>query len=326
MMSVTITMIIPVYNTAAYLDKCLSSISAQSFSDFELIIVDDGSTDDSPKICDDWAKKDSRFTVIHQKNAGQSAARNAGIDAAKGDYLAFADSDDYVEPEYLQRLYDTIQKFKADLSLCGYYEHKNRVKRALGPEKECVLDRNTALGKLVEDKELKSFFWASLFKKELFEGIRLPVGRNYEDLAVIYKLYYKADNVAMTPEPLYHYQIRVGSMSYNDATAGVWHEKCHASVESQTERTAFFRDKKESELAGHSLAESLPYIYSDILTGYQTDNIEDVAESRAYLKKEKKEIMANPYISRKNKLLYNIYSANRFVFTLFFRGKVKKEK
>lgn len=323
-MSKLISVIIPVYNTAEYLDKCLESISNQTYENLELIVVDDGSTDDSPRICDEWAGKDKRFNIIHQKNAGQSAARNKGIDVAKGDYLAFVDSDDYVSEDYMLKLYETLQQNDADISVCAYYEHKDGQTRVLGPVDNYSMDRNMALEKLVENKEFQSFFWTCLFKKELFNDVRLPVGRNYEDLAVIYKLFYNAQKVCSTNEPLYHYQKRVGSMSYNDATAEVWHEKCHFNVTSQVERTEFFKEKGLENLSERSLYESVPYIYSDILTGYQTGNLSDVNECRSYLRKNKKEIRRNPYISRKNKLLYHVYAADEFLFKAIFRQKLKK--
>lgn len=322
-MNKVISVIIPVYNTAEYLDTCLSSIADQTYKDLEVIVVDDGSTDESPKICDEWAGKDSRFKVIHQKNAGQSVARNVAIDVAAGDYLAFLDSDDYVEEDFISGLYEALEMNKADISVCGYFEHKGDKTRTVGPLENYTLDKNEALAKLVENKEFQSLFWSCLFKKDLFEGIRLPVGRNYEDLAVIYKLFYKADRVCAVARPLYHYQLRIGSMSYNDATADVWHEKCHYNVTSQVERTEFFKEKKEYELARRSLAESIPYIYSDILTGYQTGNKADVSESRAYLRKVKKEIKTNPYISGKDKFLSNFYAASEIFFRIIFMRKLK---
>lgn len=323
-MSIGISLIIPVYNTAEYLDKLLSSVSRQTYSDFELLLIDDGSTDDSPRICDEWVARDPRFKVVHQPNAGQSAARNAALDMAAGEYLAFADSDDDVSEDYLKKLWEARDRYRADIVLAGYYEYHGDKQLKLGPTGEGLLDHDRAMEMIVEDEILRSFFWASLFKKELFEGIRLPVGRNYEDLAVIYKLYYRAKTICTITDPVYHYQLRVGSMSYNDATPATWHRKCHFNVESQTERTAFFRKKGERDLAARSLAKSLPYIYSDILTGYQISDEDDIRVTREYLRKEKREIRSNPYISRKDKLLYHIYASNSHVFRLVFGSKIKK--
>ncbi len=117
-----ISIIVPVYKVEPYLRKCVDSILAQTFTDFEVILVDDGSPDNSGKICDEYASKDSRVRVIHKENGGLSSARNAGIDVARGKYLGFVDSDDYIEKDMYELLYDNIVKEQADLSICGIYD------------------------------------------------------------------------------------------------------------------------------------------------------------------------------------------------------------
>ncbi|GMO37902.1 MAG: hypothetical protein Ta2B_17610 [Termitinemataceae bacterium] len=114
-----ISVIIPVYNVEHYLRRCLDSVLAQTFTDFECILIDDGSPDKSPAICDEYAKKDSRFVVIHQANAGVSAARNAGLDIAQGEWITFVDSDDWIEPDMLRVLYQNAVKHQSDVSVCG---------------------------------------------------------------------------------------------------------------------------------------------------------------------------------------------------------------
>jgi glycosyltransferase involved in cell wall biosynthesis len=316
-MSEMISVIVPVYNTADYLNTCFSSVACQEEVDFEVIIIDDGSTDDSPGICDEWQKKDRRFRVIHQKNSGQAAARNHGIDAATGDYVAFVDSDDYISSDYLKEQLGALKKNNADIVLCGYMEHKPNGERTLGPIEDEVLDRNSALEKLIRDDTFKSLCCARMFKKTLFDGIRFPEGRNYEDLATNYRLFDKADRVCAISKTLYHYQIREGSMSYNDHSAAGWHNKCHSNVASQIERTDFFRKKMDNNLAERSLAESIPYIYSDIMTGHQVGNKDDVMECRRYLRSNRKQILDNRFVSKKDKTLYYVYSSNDLVFKLF---------
>lgn len=114
-----ISIIVPVYNTEKYLDRCIRSITEQTFSDFELILIDDGSKDNSGFICDEWEKKDSRIKVIHQKNAGAGAARNAGLRVAKGEYIGFVDSDDWIEPQMYEVMYNAIEKYSADVGMCN---------------------------------------------------------------------------------------------------------------------------------------------------------------------------------------------------------------
>jgi glycosyltransferase involved in cell wall biosynthesis len=320
-MSKKISVIIPVYNTADYLQDCFSSVAGQSYSDFEVIVIDDGSSDNSPAICDEWQARDQRFKVYHQKNSGQAAARNYGIDVASGDYLAFIDSDDYVSADYLEQLYGALERNNADIVLCAYIEHRKDEDVILGPDEDCRLNRQQALEKLIEDDTFKSLCCARMFKKELFSGIRFPVGRNYEDLATNYKLFDKSETICAITKPLYHYQIREGSMSYNNATAAGWHVKCHSNMTSQIERTEYFRAKQEFDLADRSFAASVPYIYSDIMTGCQVGNEEDVKECRDYLKNNKKSIKDNSYISLKDKLLYRVYCSNNIAFRLLKNSK-----
>lgn len=316
-----ISVIIPVYNTADYLEKCFSSIAQQQYTNFEVIIVDDGSEDESSIICDKWAAIDSRFIVYHQKNSGQAAARNYGIEVSNGEYLAFVDSDDYVSSDYLKVLIESLKNSSADIVLCAYVEHRGDKEKVLGPDEDCSLDRIRALEKLIEDDSFKSLCCARLFKKELFTGIQFPTGRNYEDLATNYRLFDKSKVICAIASPLYHYQIREGSMSYNDASSAGWHDKCHSNVTSQIERTEYFKDRNELDLSDRSMAASIPYIYSDIMTGCQVGYTADVEECRSYLNKNKKMILRNPYISKKDKLLYFAYCSDNIAFSFLRHSK-----
>ena len=124
-----VSIIIPVYNVEKYLNRCIKSILKQTFRDFELILVDDGSPDKCPQLCDDWCKKDKRIWVIHKENGGQSSARNVGLEAARGEYIGFVDSDDWIEKDMLQLLYDSILKCRADISMCDYVIDKGMKKK-----------------------------------------------------------------------------------------------------------------------------------------------------------------------------------------------------
>ncbi|EGP5489252.1 glycosyltransferase, partial [Enterococcus faecium] len=145
-----ISIIVPVYKVEPYLRKCVDSILAQTFTDFEVILVDDGSPDNSGKICDEYASKDSRVRVIHKKNGGLSSARNAGIDVARGKYLGFVDSDDYIEKDMYELLYDNIVKEQADLSICGIYDIYAGKKVKILPEEYKVLDKVSAMKIVLE--------------------------------------------------------------------------------------------------------------------------------------------------------------------------------
>lgn len=213
----TITVIIPVFNVAKWLPECLDSIINQSYRKLEIIVVDDGSTDESGKICDHYGRIDDRIKVIHQKNGGLSAARNAGIDAASGDYIVFIDSDDYVNPKHIEYLYTLISKLNSDMSVCQLYyvdENGNVI-----PHVNDCNDNKTVNGNFDCMKEYLSgnaigtVACRKLYRKDLFDdGIRFPVGRYNEDVWTTYKLIAKCNSIAIGSKELYAYRQRQGSI------------------------------------------------------------------------------------------------------------------
>ncbi len=202
-----ISIIVPVYKVEKYLDRCVESILAQTFTDFELILVDDGSPDNSGQMCDDWAKKDNRISVIHQENQGQAVARNKALDIAKGEYVSFIDSDDYVHPKYLEILLTNAEKNNAWVSVCSY-ERTAKSDAYEIPKGGCV----SYNGKQYVQKGLLGeincgvwLLWDKLFKKECWDNIRLPVGRINEDNATVYKILYESETVVSCDDILYYY-------------------------------------------------------------------------------------------------------------------------
>lgn len=197
-----ISVIVPVYNVEPYLRQCIDSILAQTYTDFELILVDDGSPDNCGAICDEYAEKDNRIRVIHQKNGGVSAARNAGIDIATGEYISFVDSDDWVHPEYLAYLYRAVQEQGVLLSACGFIKTCIRTDEALSPFSCVVRD---GLDWFKEDHVHGVVAWAKLCHRSLFEVIRYPVGKIHEDEFITYKLLHHAGKIGVVDAKLYYY-------------------------------------------------------------------------------------------------------------------------
>lgn len=209
-----ISIIVPVYNVEKYIHKCIDSILDQTFTNFELILVDDGSTDNSGKICDEYAESDSRVKVIHKKNGGLSDARNTGIDVARGKYLGFVDSDDYIADDMYETLYNNLIKNSADMSVCGIYH------RYVGNQyPECsennfmVLDTKDALKEVLIGEKFSVPACNKLYKKNLFDNIRYPVGKLSEDAFITPILISKCDKVVVTTEPKYYYIHRRGSIT-----------------------------------------------------------------------------------------------------------------
>lgn len=206
-----LSIIVPVYNVQEYLQECLGSILAQSFQDFELILVDDGSTDYSGRICDEYErfseKKGKVIHVIHQKNKGLSEARNAGIELAKGKYIGFVDSDDWLNPYMYESMQLAAEKYDADVVICRYkWESSYGKFETVGYGKEIVMDRIEATVKILEDKEILSFAWNKIYRRTLFEGVKYPARRIFEDTATTYKLMYKANRVVAIPYIGYNYR------------------------------------------------------------------------------------------------------------------------
>ncbi len=201
-----ISIIVPVYNVRVYLRKCLDSICGQTYKNLEIVVVDDGSTDGSGEICDEYAQLDNRVKVIHQSNAGQSAARNKALSIAQGDFFGFVDSDDWVDKDMYEFLHNLIVESDADIAICSHYieqQGKTRVRYSSG--EKTVFSRDEAIRALVVDKRVRNYLWDKLFKSKLFNGIRFPEKQIFEDIAVSYRLFYNTHQVVMQDSPRYHY-------------------------------------------------------------------------------------------------------------------------
>ena len=188
-----VSVIVPVYKVEPYLDRCVASILAQTYPNLEVILVDDGSPDNCPALCDAWAQRDARIRVIHKKNGGQSDARNVGLDAASGAYISFVDSDDYIAENFIETLYDLLHEYHTDISAVHW-----KLVYADEPEVPAPLSsRNVTL----------------------FQGadaIRFPVGRVMEDLGIAHKILFDAGQIVYSDEPLYYYYQRDGSTLHTD--------------------------------------------------------------------------------------------------------------
>nr|WP_083241780.1 glycosyltransferase family 2 protein [Enterococcus plantarum] len=213
-----ISIIVPVYNVEKYLDKCVNSILNQTFQDFELILVDDGSPDNCGQMCDDYAEIDQRVIVIHQKNGGLSAARNAGIEIAKGRYLGFVDSDDYIAEDMYELLYTNLKNEKADLATVGFLDIYAGKEPVVKERKYLVTDMVGAAKIMFEGKLSTISATNKLYKREIFKHIRYPVGMITEDAAVILDVLEETSKVVIDTSQKYYYYHRENSISSNHFT------------------------------------------------------------------------------------------------------------
>ena len=210
-----ISIIVPVYNVKEYLNDCVESIINQTYKDIEILLVDDGSTDSSGNICEELAQKDQRIRVFHQTNQGLSSARNLGIDNSKGDFLAFVDSDDSIHPQMIEILLGLINKYDAELSVCGFervYENDSILYSEFkNIDSYCKTSRQV-LSNLGEDVN-PIVAWNKLYRRELFESLRYEVGRVHEDEIIIHRLIDRTKLIAFTDVKLYYYYCRATSIT-----------------------------------------------------------------------------------------------------------------
>ena len=248
----TVSIIIPVYNVEKYLDRCIDSVLKQSYQNIEVLLVDDGSTDKSGLLCDRWAEKDSRIRVIHKVNEGVSVARNTGLDQANGDYIAFVDSDDFIDANMIETLYNTLQIKHAEMSICSFVfvdetgtplEEENQS----SPIKDEILTGYEVIQKLAGDRGWYFHLaWNKIYKRSLFSDIRFPVNKFAEDAFIAHRLLGKCTTVACIHDACYYYTQRADSLVHNRT----W-KTCLNDAESFLDRACYCYEHGLYECASH---------------------------------------------------------------------------
>ena len=224
-----LSIIVPVYKVEKYLPKCIDSIQTQTFSDFELILIDDGSPDRCGEICDEYAAKDSRIVVIHQNNAGVSAARNAGLDIAKGTYIGFVDSDDWIEPNMYQLLVAAAEGHRADVSICGSNEwSENGTLLRSDLQEKGVFDQDQLLNAMYSvPNPLGGILWNKLLRRKNINSVRFHEDlRNCEDNVFLVESFFHVSSGVKIPTPLYNVLLRQNSASRSGNIQQVYHTVC----------------------------------------------------------------------------------------------------
>lgn len=303
--SILISVIVPVYKVEAYLSRCVDSILAQTYRNLEILLVDDGSPDSCGKICDDYAHRDPRIRVIHKINGGLSSARNAGLDIARGQYIAFVDSDDWIEPEMYETMLAAAIREDVPLVCAGRYDVESKTgERKLGlcPAKAEVITGEETARRIFTWEGMDSAAWDKLYRRELFDSIRYPVGVVVEDVPVTYRLALKAGRVAMCDKPFVNYFHRPGSIT----TAAVSEKTFHFSRHTAMIYPQVCREYPAlADAVRYQRIRSLRY---DLLTLELADREsretfrEQYARSQRELKKHLGFIVKSPMFSRQEKL------------------------
>lgn len=214
-----VSVVVPVYNVEQYVGRCIESLTAQTYSNIEIILVDDGSRDRSGAICDQYSERDRRVVTIHKKNGGLSDARNEGIRHARGKWITFVDSDDFVHPEYVRILNQNITESGADISVCQFVQKRSTAEKEIGDESEtqlipdspAVYSKREGLEKLLY-QYISTSACAKMYKIELFQETFFPYGKLYEDVVTVFDVFSKAEHIAVSNSCLYYYCVRGDSI------------------------------------------------------------------------------------------------------------------
>lgn len=302
-----ISIIIPVYKVEKYIKKCIDSIICQSYRNLEIILIDDGSPDESGKICDQYATIDNRIKVIHQKNGGLSAARNAGIKVAKGKYIAFVDSDDYIKSDMISNLYDDINKEKADISICGYYLVKDDVVSYCEHcNEKFTLSGIEAMNHLYDDYcVLTSLAWNKLYKREVFKYIKFAEGKVHEDDIIILDILKVCKKISFNLKPEYYYIQRTDSITGNfkvNRLDGLYALEI---------RDDYFKSIKRDDLIDLNNYKKYYIVTTFIKNARKVKNKDDLLKEKIKECKKKKimyysKIKKSNYLSFKRKVFVNI--------------------
>lgn len=212
-MNPKISVVLPIYNVKEYLEKCVKTVCNQTYTNLEIILVDDGSTDGCAEICDELQKTDARIKVIHKVNGGLSDARNVGTMQATGEYISYIDSDDYVKPTYIEYLYKLIKKYGCKMSLCTHIiSHENGNNDEIGDGTDELLSAEKCLERMLYHDVIDTSAWAKLYHIDLAKKFLYPKGKLFEDIGNTYRFFIESGKIACGYEPQYYYMIRSNSI------------------------------------------------------------------------------------------------------------------
>lgn len=323
-MACEISIIVPVYKVERYLNKCIDSILGQTFKDFELILVNDGSPDHCGKICDDYAAIDPRVKVIHKENGGLSSARNAGLKIARGKYIAFVDSDDFIHLNMYEILHSNAMKHSADIVICDYLEvNEDEVISSYEINYQFEEEQYTnieALNALYGNKGVKFVVvWNKLFKRRLFDNLEFEENKIHEDEFIAHQLLYKSSKITYLPLQLHYYIQRKSSITH-----ARFNIKELDFIKSYKERVNFFMAIKQFDLQIKA-----EYCYIPLFFRYYYKAKNEVPNCGEELKKLKSEFcmslfsfIKNPYFIKKEKISWLIFLINSNLFDILIHKRL----
>lgn len=308
-----ISVIIPIYNSQKYLDKCIRSFIDQTYTNLEIVLIDDGSTDESLKICESYSVLDSRIKVFHKENSGQSDARNVGIEMSSGELIVFHDSDDYVDKDYIEYLYNIKNKYKTEMSVCAYnvVDEKGRILFGVNGGKEIKLTKEEFFKRMLNEEGITVSPCAKLYERKLFENVRFPSGRIYEDNGTIYKAVDKvAGFIAYGAETKSYYTI------HPESTMRKPFSNKKLDMIEMTDQMCDYLDLHYNTLSDYILRRRI-YARFHILRqmDYKNDSYKEERKAIVdYILKNKPFIMASNCVPKRDKIACFLLSINTNLF------------
>jgi len=317
-----ISIIVPVYNVEAYLEKCVESILKQTYTNLEILLVNDGSTDKSGELCDKLALRDHRIRVIHKENGGLSDARNRGIDEASSNLIGFIDSDDYIDEDMYETLYRQMVASKADLSMCGHYDVYHQIpEKQVAEIKTWELMPEEAIKMVMEAKILSVTAVNKLYKKALFEQLRFRIGKIAEDAFIMVDLIHQCSKVVATNEKKYYYVHRENSITTQKFSLKF------LNVIEAYEQNAKMISENYPDLYDVAIMR-LNWAYFYVLDRLLVDNDfkDKVLEDRliSYLKKNKRSILMDSRFTRARKMSFLVLCLSRKLYLKILLTQTKR--
>lgn len=317
-----ISVVVPVYNVEKYLERCVDSIIKQTYKNLDIILVDDGSPDNSGKICDNYKEKYTNIRVIHQKNQGLSVARNNGLAVAKGSYITFVDSDDWIAPDMVSVMYKNLKKSYADISVIGFYnvyEDRKMVKNTIG-NKTQIMTSMEALECFLFNGYITPCVWGKLYKIDIWSGVKCPPGKLFEDQYTTYKLLDKANKIVFNPYPYYYYLKRNGSIGHSGFS-----EKTYELYEGIQEEYKFIISKypqiKPNVAVGRIIWE-IAFVNMMFMKGKTDQRV--VSKLRRFAYKHILDVIKCKYINGIRKIQILLFISNIWLYKqVYFKYKQK---
>lgn len=320
-----ISVILPIYNIEKYLDKCMNSVLNQTYSNLEIIMVDDGSTDNCPILCDYYKKKDKRVVVFHKENGGLSDARNYGIERAKGEYITCIDPDDYVDLDYIEYLLSLLKKYKTDMAIAQHRVHyDNGDIKEKGKSGDEDIPTEICLERLLYHDVIDTSAWGKLYHKSLFDNVKYPKGKIFEDIGTTYNLMIQCDHIAVGYESKYNY------VFHNNSIVNSRFKPNKMDLIEMTDKMGKDVLQKFPRLKDAVLRRR---VYSRISTLNQMINVEGYQKERRelidYIKSCRRSVLMNSRTPKRDKIAIILLSINyqlyRF-FWLLYQNYIMTEK